>query len=234
MKNIAIIPMRKGSTRLKNKNFKDFFGKPIFLYTLEYAKKCGLFDEIFISTDSLEIKKISEENGFQCPYLRPDELASDNAQLNEVIKYTLDFLTSKGKNFDNICMLWGTAPMRTDKDIANGYEMLIADDAEAVVGITEYYQPVLCAMSIEKEGWLKPLFPEQQMLPSSQMPVTVVDNSAFCWIKTEAFHRHGTWLPPKIKGYMMPVYYSTDIDTAADWALAEFNYEHFFLKDNSS
>ena len=39
MKSIAIIPARGGSKRLKNKNIKIFYGKPILQRTVEILKK---------------------------------------------------------------------------------------------------------------------------------------------------------------------------------------------------
>ena len=65
MKNIAIIPIRKGSTRIPRKNFMDFFGKPMFLYTYEAAKKSGLFEDIVISTDSQEVLDICKNHGIE-------------------------------------------------------------------------------------------------------------------------------------------------------------------------
>ena len=52
--NITIIPARGGSKRIKNKNFKNFFGRPIITYSIDLAKKSKLFSEIIV----LQIKKI--------------------------------------------------------------------------------------------------------------------------------------------------------------------------------
>ena len=63
MRKIAIIPARGGSKRIPNKNIKDFFGKPIISYAIETAIKSNLFDEIMVSTDSEEIKKLMHRWG---------------------------------------------------------------------------------------------------------------------------------------------------------------------------
>ena len=57
-KNLAIIPVRLGSKRLPRKNIKEFYGKPLFLHTLEHAIHSGLFDEIHVSTESNEVVDI--------------------------------------------------------------------------------------------------------------------------------------------------------------------------------
>jgi len=57
--NIAIIPARKNSRRIKNKNIINFCGKPIISYSLAVAKKSKLFDKIIVSTNCKKIKKLS-------------------------------------------------------------------------------------------------------------------------------------------------------------------------------
>ena len=59
MKNIAIIPARSGSKRLINKNIKPLCGKPMLAYSIEAAKKSGMFSEIIVSTDSEEYASIA-------------------------------------------------------------------------------------------------------------------------------------------------------------------------------
>ena len=55
--NIAIIPARGGSKRLRNKNLINFFGKPLIYYSIIAAKRSKLFKKIIVSTDSKKIKK---------------------------------------------------------------------------------------------------------------------------------------------------------------------------------
>ena len=60
--NLAIIPARSGSKRIKNKNIINFHGKPIIFYSINTAIKSKLFDKIIVSTDSTKISKIGKEN----------------------------------------------------------------------------------------------------------------------------------------------------------------------------
>lgn len=229
-KNLAIIPIRMGSKRLPRKNVRDFFGKPIFLYTLEAARNSGLFSEILVSTESEEVRDICRTNGLDLPFMRPDELANDKAQLVQVIEHVLGEYDKIGLYFDNFCILWATAPLRSNEDIQKGYSMLDVD-ADAVVGVTDYNLPVFCAQSMDDFGGLCPIFPDMLRLPSAKMPNAVCDNGSFCWVKVDSFKRHNTWLPPKIKGYWMPKNRSVDIDTEEDWKLAEYYYNSAKIKD---
>lgn len=93
--NIAIIPARIGSKRLKNKNIKIFYNKPILYYSINAAKKTKLFDKIIVSTDSMKIKKIAENFGAEVPFLRPKRIADDYSHFNEAIIHTIKWFKKK-------------------------------------------------------------------------------------------------------------------------------------------
>ena len=54
---LCIIPARKGSTGLPNKNIKKLAGNPLIEWTLEAALKSRLISKIVVSTDSKKIIK---------------------------------------------------------------------------------------------------------------------------------------------------------------------------------
>ena len=58
---VAIVPVRKGSKRIKNKNFKNFAGSSLFEIKLKSLKKVDLIDEIIVSTDSDTAIKIAKK-----------------------------------------------------------------------------------------------------------------------------------------------------------------------------
>ena len=60
IKRLLIIPARSGSKRIKNKNIKNFVGKPIIYYPINTAIKSKLFTKIHVSTDSKKISKLAE------------------------------------------------------------------------------------------------------------------------------------------------------------------------------
>ena len=101
---ICLIPARANSKRIKNKNIKIFHKKPIIAWPINAAIKSKIFDEIFVSTDSLKIKKISEKFGAKVPFLRPKKYANDYATDKDVIKHFLNFCKKK-KNKSSIFML---------------------------------------------------------------------------------------------------------------------------------
>ena len=83
--NIAIIPARKNSIRIKNKNKKLFFKKPIIEYSILEAKKTKLFKHIIVTTDCNKIANISKKAGASI-LKRPKRLAYNDVGIVEVIK----------------------------------------------------------------------------------------------------------------------------------------------------
>ena len=57
----AVITVRKGSQRVKNKNFKKFCGKNLLIHKIEVLKKVKKLDEIIINTDSEEAINIAKK-----------------------------------------------------------------------------------------------------------------------------------------------------------------------------
>ena len=67
----CLIPARAGSKRIKNKNTKSLYGKPLIEYSIDLAKKSKIFNEIFISTDSSRVIEIAKKKKIQAPFIRP-------------------------------------------------------------------------------------------------------------------------------------------------------------------
>jgi len=95
--NIALIPARGGSKSIYKKNIALLGNKPLIYYTIETAKKSKLIDKVFVSTDDIEIQKISQDLGAEAPFLRPEKYSADIARDFDVIYHFL-----KWNNFDKI------------------------------------------------------------------------------------------------------------------------------------
>jgi len=223
IENIAIIPVRGGSKRIKNKNLINFFDKPMFIHTVNHALESNLFDKIHVSTESKEILKICEKYNIEVDFLRPNELARDRSKLSDVMEFVIKKYESYNIQIENICMLWATSPLRTKEDILNSYKML-DKGTNAVISVTSYDLPFWCAQEEDKHGNLKKIFPDEFWKTSHEVPSIFCDNGSICWIKTKAFLKHKNWFPPLSKGYLMPKERSIDIDTQFDLDFAEYLY----------
>ena len=125
MKILCLLAMRGGSKGVKHKNFINLNNKPLFLYTLEQAKKYNLFTHIVVSSDSNKIlKKISKYN-VDLLIKRNKNLALDNSPKINVIK---DALKKSEKYFeityDYIFDLDVTSPLRKITDIQKAFKKI--------------------------------------------------------------------------------------------------------------
>lgn len=120
--NVAIIPARDGSKRIKNKNIKPFFGKPIISYAINIAKESKIFDRIIVSTNSKEIKDIALQFGAEVPSLRPNNLSDDFTTTLDVISYEVKNLNLKSD--DIVCCIYPTTPLLNPMFLQNGLKNL--------------------------------------------------------------------------------------------------------------
>lgn len=122
MSSICVIPARGGSRRVPGKNIRLFHGKPIIAYSIDCALESGLFDEVLVSTDDIDIARIAQDRGVNVSW-RPDSLAEDNIGTQEVMRWTLE----PNPGYAYACCLYATAPMATPEDLRVGYRVLIAE-----------------------------------------------------------------------------------------------------------
>jgi len=87
--NLAIIPARGGSKRIPRKNIKNFNGKPMISWSIELAIESKIFDNIVVSTDDEEVKKIARSFDSDKIIIddRPEILATSSTSTDDLIKY---------------------------------------------------------------------------------------------------------------------------------------------------
>lgn len=64
MKVIAVIPARLASTRLPRKMLREIAGVPLLARVYHGARKCSTLDQVIVATDSNEIMRFCEQQGF--------------------------------------------------------------------------------------------------------------------------------------------------------------------------
>ena len=145
--NIAIIPARSGSKRIKNKNIKLFFGKPLIFYTIKLAIKSKLFSKVVVSTDSKKIAHLAKSFGAEVPFLRPKNISNDTTITSKVLLHAVKKLKIKKINY--ICCIYPTAAILRLKYLKEGLKMIKKFDSDCCLGITEYDFPIQRAMQLK-------------------------------------------------------------------------------------
>ena len=117
MKTVVIIPIKKKSERVKGKNFKKVNGVPLYAITLKKLKKCN-FDEVYVDTDSQEIKKYCLKNNINI-INRLRSLSKNTANGNDLLNYHLKIIEA-----DIYFQLFITAPLLKISTINKCIEIL--------------------------------------------------------------------------------------------------------------
>ena len=152
---ICLIPARKGSKRIRNKNIKKFFGKPLIYYSINAAKKSGLFKKIIVSTDCKHIKKLSESYGAEVPFIRPKKYSSDKATDTDVIDHFVEYCKKDKIKIKYLCYIYPTNPLLTIKTIKNSYKILVKKKAQKVLTISKYEYPIERALKKKSNGLIR-------------------------------------------------------------------------------
>ncbi len=118
---IAIIPARSGSTRIPGKNIKPFYDRPIIAYSIQYAEQSGLYDEIYVSTDSAQIANVAAAHGASV-IKRSPAMAQNEVGTQEVMR---DALTQIGVVPEFCSCIYATSPLMSVDDLRRGMQMLI-------------------------------------------------------------------------------------------------------------
>ena len=225
MKCLAIIPARGGSKRIPHKNIKPFLGRPIIAYSIEAALGSGLFEEVMVSTDDVEIAEIARQEGASVPFLRSTENANDYATLADVLVEVVNAYKGRGDEFDLICCLLPTAPLISSEDVRSAYDQLVMSTFDSICPVVAFSYPILRSLSIDEKGNLNMNWPEYRFSRSQDLRPAYHDSGTFYWIKTSSLLKDKKLLSENGTAIVLDEFRVQDIDTDTDWALAEMKYK---------
>lgn len=222
-KSVAIITARSGSKRIPKKNIKEFCGNPIITYPIKEALESGIFDEVMVSTDSVQIASIAEKCGAKVPFLRSEKMSNDVATTSEVLLEVLDEYEKIGKNFENACCIYPTAVFMTKELLQNGMNMIQKYNVDLVIPIVAFSYPPQRGFII-KDSFLQLKYPEYIDARSQDLEKIYHDSGQFYLFNVEHFKKSKRLMT----GHIMPLFMSDtevqDIDTLEDWKIAEMKF----------
>ena len=136
MKILALIPARGESKRHKNKNILDLGGKPLINWSIEQAVAIENIVDVLVSTDSEKIAKVSKKAGAIVPWLRPKNLATDNASSVDVAIHAVDWYESQVCTVDGLLLLQPTSPFRSKATIEKAIDMFKHSKNKSIISVS--------------------------------------------------------------------------------------------------
>ena len=108
----ALIPARGGSKGVPRKNIKNLGGHPLIAYSIAACKLSKYIDNVYVSTEDLEIAKVAEEYGAKIPFIRPAEYAADGSTDYDVLNHFFKNIDAK-----ELVLIRPTTPLRNPEYI---------------------------------------------------------------------------------------------------------------------
>lgn len=158
---IALIPARKGSKGLINKNMLELLDKPLVQHTIEAALDASLIDDIWVTSDDFAILKLAESFGVN-QLKRPATFASDNSSSVDVVNHFISTIAQKSYcPNDFIVYLQPTSPLRNKNHIDHAIRLLLESQMHSLLSVTLARKSPFKSFLIDKSGKLQSLFEEQ-------------------------------------------------------------------------
>lgn len=214
---LGIIPARGGSKGLPGKNIRPLRGKPLIGWTIEAARRSKYIDDVVVTSDDPQILAVSKEWGASTPFVRPAELATDEATSAETVLHCLESVAP----CDVLVLLQPTSPLRLASDIDTALEIFVCKGAVSVVSVTPSEKSISWSNTISPEGRIEFVFDQTPSGRRQDLSQTYYLNGAVYCVDCDWFKRHRKFTASESFCYVMPRERSIDIDTLIDFAFCE-------------
>jgi CMP-N,N'-diacetyllegionaminic acid synthase len=217
---LALISARGGSKGVPRKNIRILAGKPLIAWTIEEAKKSEFIDRIILSSEDDEIISVAKKYGCEVPFKRPAEYAQDDTPGIEPVLHAVNEI---GEVYDYVCLLQPTSPLRTVEDIDSCLRINVEKKTKCCVSVTESSKSPYWMYSINMNGFISPIFPNQEFITSRQkLPVTYELNGAIFMAEVNWLMKNKSFITSETSAFVMDKSNSFDIDSELDFSICEY------------
>lgn len=227
---LAVIPARGGSKGIPRKNLCQVGGISLVGHAVKTARSIKWIDQIIVSTDDQEIAGEGCKHGAEVPFMRPPELAGDNASSTDMWKHAwLESEAHFKTQFDISILLEPTSPLRRADDISKTVDALLENNTDAAATVSRapaHFTPHKC-LTVDKSGIIGFYHAKGQQYSLRQKIPTYYFRNGICYaLKRHTLLEKGSIIEKNCKAVVIerPV---INIDDAHELAYAEF----LFLKD---
>ena len=147
---IGLIPAKKKSVGLKNKNLKRIKGKSLTEIAIMNAVKSKYLDKVYVTTNSKRISLLSKK--YQTGLIvRPESLCTNTASSEKVIAHFIKNLKqSENKLNTAIVYLQPTSPLRDFKDIDRAIKIFLNSKNDSLISVSKLDSKFLKTVELKK------------------------------------------------------------------------------------
>lgn len=136
--NIAMIPARMGSQRLKQKNLRELGGMPTIVRAIRKCQAAGCFDAIWVNSEHDAFGEIAAAEGVHF-HKRPEALANNTATSEEFIH---EFL--RQHECERVFQVHSIAPLLTAGQVREFVAAMRETDVDTLLSCT--HEQIECAL----------------------------------------------------------------------------------------
>lgn len=223
---VAFIFARGGSKGLPGKNLMELGGIPLIGHSIQIGLSCPKIDRVILSTDDPEIAEVAKSLGAEIPFLRPPELATDDAPEWLAWRHALDFMNTANpdKPVSTFISLPCTAPLRSVGDVNACIERFEIGDVDSVITISEAQRnPFFNMVKMGKNGQVEIAVKSSDIIFRRQDAPELFDITTIAYVCAPDFIQNSEGLfSGKVGAVMVPRERSIDIDTQLDFDIATY------------
>lgn len=136
--NIAMIPARMGSQRLKQKNLRELGGVPLLVRAIRKCQAAGCFDEIWVNSEHEAFGELAAAEGVRF-HQRPEALANNTATSEQFVN---EFL--QHHPCDRVFQVHSIAPLLTAAQVKAFVEAMERGGEDTLLSCT--LEQIECAL----------------------------------------------------------------------------------------
>jgi CMP-N,N'-diacetyllegionaminic acid synthase len=222
MKTLVVIPARGGSKGLPGKNIRLLMGKPLIHYSIDFARSFFYENDICVSTDDINIIRCINEIKFEVPFLRPANLATSEAGMNDVILHALSYFENQNIKYDRVLLLQPTSPIRKLDHLKEMIHIMDQNpNLDMVVTVKKSKENPYFNLFEEENGYLTKS-KKGNFLTRQSAPDVYAYSGSMYLISTKSIKEKGMSGFDKIRKYQIDDdLVNIDIDTMSDWIVLE-------------
>lgn len=224
MSRLCTICARGGSRGVPGKNVRELLGKPLIAYSVEQARRSGLFDAVAVSSDSATVLDAAARAGADLLVRRPDEMASDTAPKLLAIRHCVESAERElGRQFPVFVDLDATSPLRRPADIAGAIALLESRGVSSVItGAPARRSPYFNLVETNDRGVVGLSKPLDRAVVRRQDAPRCYDMNASIYVwRRDVFMTNPAVFYDDTLLFEMPETRSIDIDSELDWDIVE-------------
>ena len=218
----AVIPARGGSKGLPGKNLKTLGKLSLIGHAVASAREATRVTRTIVSTDDAAIADEARRHGGEVPFMRPRELASDEAGMVPVLQHAVRWLeATQGVRPDVVVTLQPTSPFRVGADIDRTVARLCESGADSAQTLVEASYHPFFMKTLDGDRTTALFADGHKYVRRQDAPAVYQPSGAVYATRYGVLMEQGRVLGDDNRGIVMGFEASVNIDTEWDFLLAE-------------